>query len=79
MQLYLPDDLYDAVKARNLAASELFQRAVRAEIRRLDLLQKTDAYVAGLIKEVGTPTPAERKRAAATAEGLEMRTKRRAG
>lgn len=51
MQLYLPDALYEAVKARGLPASELFQRAVRAEIRRLDLLERTDEYVATLIDE----------------------------
>jgi post-segregation antitoxin (ccd killing protein) len=79
MQLYLPDELYEAVKARGLPASELFQRAVRAEIRRLDLLKKTDEYVSGLIKEVGMPTAAERKRAAATAERLDLPAKRRAG
>ena len=31
MQLYLPDDLYEMVKARGLPASELLQKAVRAE------------------------------------------------
>ena len=42
MQVYLPDDLYDLVKARGLPASELLQKAVRAEVRRLDLLAETD-------------------------------------
>jgi hypothetical protein len=79
MQLYLPDDLYELVKARGLPASELFQRAVRAEIRRLDILERTDEYVASLLNEVGEPSPAERKRAAATAEKLDPRATRRAG
>ena len=79
MQLYLPDDLYELVKARGLPASEIFQRAVRAEIRRLDLLERTDAYVAGLMKEVGPPSVAERKRAAATAEKLVARKTKRTG
>ena len=32
MQVYLPDDLYELVKARGLPASELLQKAVRAEL-----------------------------------------------
>lgn len=43
MQIYLPDDLYGLVKARGLPASELLQKAVRAEVRRLDLLAETGA------------------------------------
>jgi len=79
MQLYLPDELYELVKARGLPASELFQRAVRAEIRRLELLERTDEYVTGLLKEVGSPTPAERKRARSIAEKLDSGATRRAG
>jgi len=33
MQVYLPDDLYRAVKDLGLPASELLQAAVRAEFR----------------------------------------------
>jgi len=79
IQLYLPDELYEAVKSRGLPASELFQGAVRAELRRLDLLKKTDEYVAGLVEELGMPTAAERARAESTAQRLDSRTKRRAG
>ena len=46
MQIYLPDDLYQLVKQRELPASELLQKAVRAELRRQDLLAETDRYVA---------------------------------
>src|SRR4051812_8067439 len=60
MQVYLPDDLYEQVKVRGLPASELLQEAVRAELRRLDLLTETDRYVADLVAEVGPPTPAQR-------------------
>ena len=49
MQVYLPDDLYEQVKTRHLPASELLQEAVRAEVRRQDLLGETDAYLAGLL------------------------------
>ncbi|HEY2292389.1 MAG TPA: hypothetical protein VGM86_16960 [Thermoanaerobaculia bacterium] len=67
MQVYLPDDLYKLVKARGLPASELLQKAVRAELRRLELLAETDRYVADLVAEVGPPTGAQSTRAAAVA------------
>lgn len=79
MQLYLPDDLYDLVKTRGLPASELLQAAVRAEVRRLDLLGETDKYVTKLIAEVGAPSAAERERARLVARRLERRSARRAG
>jgi post-segregation antitoxin (ccd killing protein) len=73
MHVYLPDDLYEQVKAQGLSASDLLQKAVRAELRRLDLLAETDRYVADLIAEVGPPTAAQRKRAAAIARRLAAR------
>ena len=79
MQLYLPDDLYDLVKERGLPASELLQEAVRAEVRRLDLLAQTDQYVARLIAEVGPPTVQDRGRALSVARRLDRRPARRAG
>ena len=45
MQVYLPDDLYEEVKARNLPASELLQEAVRSELHRLTLIEATNRYV----------------------------------
>lgn len=77
MQVYLPDDLYEQVKARGLPASELLQRAVRAELRRLDLLAETDRYVADLIAEVGPPAAAQRARAGAVARKLSGRSARK--
>ncbi|MGH3236927.1 MAG: hypothetical protein ACRDOH_27465 [Streptosporangiaceae bacterium] len=65
MQVYLPDDLYEQVKARQLPASELLQEAIRAEVRRQDLLSETDAYLAELLAEVGEPSLHERARAEA--------------
>jgi len=53
MQVYLPDDLYDLVKARGLSVSKLLQKAVRAELRRRELLAETDRYVADLVAEEG--------------------------
>jgi hypothetical protein len=70
MQVYLPDDLYEQVKVRGLPASELLQEAVRAEVRRQDLLSETDAYLAGLVAEVGEPSPRERARAEAIARRI---------
>jgi hypothetical protein len=53
MQVYLPDDLYELVKTRGLPASELLQKAVRAEGRRLDLLAEADRYLAELVVLTG--------------------------
>jgi hypothetical protein len=73
MQVYLPDDLYEQVKTRNLPASELLQEAVRAEVRRQDLLRETDTYLTELIAEVGEPSPQERARAEAIARRIASR------
>ncbi len=70
MQVYLPDDLYERVKTRHLPASELLQEAVRAEVRRQDLLGETDAYLAALLAEVGEPSPQDRARAEAIARRI---------
>ena len=56
MQVYLPDELYDALKERKLSPSELLQEAVRAELRRQALLEETDRYLAELIDDVGEPS-----------------------
>lgn len=79
MQVYLPDDLYRQVKARGLPASELLQKAVRTELRRLELLAETDRYVADLVAEVGPPAADERTRAAAVARRLARQRTRQAG
>jgi post-segregation antitoxin (ccd killing protein) len=63
MQVYLPDDLYRAVKEGQLPASELLQNAVRAELRRQQLLDDADRYIEELAEEVGQPSPADVKRA----------------
>jgi len=76
MQVYLPDDLYELVKARGLPASELLQKAVRAELGRLELLTETDRYIADLIAGVGSPTEGQRAHAAAVARRLARRSSR---
>lgn len=79
MQVYLPADLYDLVKQRQLPASELLQKAVRAELRRLDLLAESDRYVADLLSQVGRPSAAEHSRARAVAGRIARRATRKAG
>jgi post-segregation antitoxin (ccd killing protein) len=79
MQVYLPDDLYRLVKKRRLPASELLQGAVRAEVRRRDLLSETDRFATALIAEVGEPDAGERSRAKAIAQRIARRRARKAG
>jgi hypothetical protein len=62
-----------------LPASELLQKAVRAELRRLDLLEENARYLAELEAEVGQPTPEERTRAKAAVERIAKRARRKAG
>ncbi len=68
MQVYLPDDLYRAVKDRGLPASDLLRRAVQAELRRQTLLEETARYVDELVTEVGPPDAAAMARAEAVAD-----------
>jgi hypothetical protein len=79
MQVYLPDDLYELLKTRGLPASELLQDAVRAEIRRRDLLAETDRYLSRVIAEAGAPTPADVAHASAVADRIERRRSRKTG
>jgi hypothetical protein len=79
MQVYLPDELYEQVKARGLPASELLQNAVRAELRRQELFSETDRYLADLVAEVGPPGEAQRSRASALARRIARRSPRQAG
>jgi hypothetical protein len=73
MQVYLPDDLYRAVKEGNLPASELLQEAVEAELRRRRLNEEAARYLTELVAEVGEPSPRERARAEAIARRIRMR------
>ena len=79
MQVYLPDELFDQLKARGLPASELLQQAVRAELRRQALIDETDVYLDELIEEVGEPTANEIARAEAIARQLQRDASPRAG
>jgi post-segregation antitoxin (ccd killing protein) len=73
IQVYLPDELYDQLKQRGLPASELLQEAVRAELRRQELLEQTDAYLAELTEDVGHPSSRELARAEAIARRIRDR------
>lgn len=73
MQVYLPDALYKEVKERGLPASELLQEAVVAELRRRELEDRSDDYLAELVAEVGEPSDAEMARADAIAQRLHER------
>jgi post-segregation antitoxin (ccd killing protein) len=79
MQVYLPDELYRAVKERGIPASEILQRAVRSELRRLDLLAETERYVDELTSKVGQPSASDRNRAKAVAARIAKRRTRLAG
>ncbi len=70
MQVYLPDDLYRAVKDRRLPASDLLRRAVQAELRRQTLLAETTRYVDELVAEVGAPDQAAVAKAEAVARQI---------
>ena len=60
IQIYLPDDLYHAVKERGLPISELSQAAVRAKLHREALRGETDRYLDELSRKLGgSPTEAE--------------------
>jgi len=79
MQVYLPEDLYRAIKERELPASELLQDAVRAEVRRQSLLAETDLYLADLVAEVGEPGPKEIVRAEAISHRIRTRSHKLGG
>ncbi len=59
MQVYLPTELYVAVKEYNMPASKLLQDAVRTDLRRRELIEGARRYLAELIDEVGEPSPEE--------------------
>ncbi len=77
MQVYLPDDLYEQLKAKGLPASALLQQAVRAELRR-QALSETDIYLDELLAEVGEPTADEVAQAESIARRLAVEATTRA-
>lgn len=73
VQVYLPEDLHEQLKQRDLPASELLQVALRAELERQDALAETDRYLEELAAEVGEPS----QRQQATAEAIARRIRDR--
>ena len=56
MQVYLPEELYAAVKEHGMPASKLLQDAVRTDLRRRELIEGARGYLEELIDEVGEPS-----------------------
>ena len=75
VRVYLPKDLHAAVKEHGFPASEMLQKAVREELRQLELIKAGEEYLADLIEEVGEPSPAHK----AWAKNLLDRATRRPG
>lgn len=76
--MYLPDDLYRAVKEEGLKPSKLLQEAARAELRRRRLLDATETYLSNLVAEVGEPDAEDLARAEALARRIARRVHREA-
>lgn len=79
VQVYLPDDLYEALKSRGLPASELLQQALRAELERRDALDAVDEYLSDLGDEVGEPSGRQLSRAEVIAQRIRSRSLDQAG
>jgi len=79
MQVYLPEQLYQQVKASGLPVSEILQKALAAELRRQELLAETEKYLASLTDKFGEPTPAEQARADAWVRKGARRSTRKVG
>ena len=79
VQVYLPDDLHDQLKQRNLPASELLQVALRAELERQDALAETEQYLDELVAEVGEPSQRQQTTANAIARRVSDRSLDRVG
>ena len=56
VQVYLPDDLHDALERRGLPASELLQIALHAELERQDALDATARHLEEFAEEIGEPS-----------------------
>ncbi len=78
VRVYLPEDLHQQLKERDLPASELLQVALRAELERQDALTETDRYLEELAAEVGWPSPRQQASADAIARRIRDRSADRA-
>jgi len=79
VQVYLPEDLYEEMKSQKIKASELLQQALRAEVRRRQLIAAAEEYFAELEAEVGEPSAADMAEAERILGVTAPRAARRAG
>ena len=79
VQVYLPEDLHEQLKQRDLPASELLQVALRAELERQDALAEADRYLDELAAEVGEPSQRQQATADAIARRIRDRSLDRVG
>ena len=79
VQVYLPDDLHDALKRRGLPASELLQIALRAELQRQDALDATARHIEELAAEVGEPSARQQAQADAIVRRIRDASLKNAG
>ncbi len=56
VHVYLPDDLYSAMRDREWSPSKMLQDALRTELRREELVAEMQRYVDELTEEIGEPT-----------------------
>ena len=79
VQVYLPDDLHDALKRRGLPASELLQIALRAELERQDALDASARHLEELAADVGEPSARQRVQADLVVRRIRDASLKRAG
>jgi hypothetical protein len=78
MNVYLPDELHEQVKSLELPVSDILQHALRAEIRRRELVAEADALIKRRDTIVGPPTAEERARVRGIVQRLGRRGARKA-
>lgn len=77
VNITMPDDLYGEARQAGLNVSQLAQRAVAEELRRLARIAELDAYLAELEEHLGPTSDRERAEASTWAdEALGASTRR---
>lgn len=59
VQVHIPADLYEKMKAQRVRPSAMFQAALREELRRQELIKEIEEYAADLADEFGEASPEE--------------------
>ncbi|HEY2947380.1 MAG TPA: hypothetical protein VGJ53_03115 [Micromonosporaceae bacterium] len=70
INVYLPQDLYDRVKAEDLPVSEILQAALRARLELDEKLRAADEFVAMTIAEYGEPSEEDERLAEESAQRI---------